>query len=696
MSVEQDLIQIMQARYGRDVRQSIHDAIYDINEVAKDAQYHASTSTASAQAYADAALESERAAADAQAAAEAAAQEAMSGTPAGYADLVAEVGNLKVTTAQDEAFSLLDTHEGLALPKTIYGMSVQNGTPTPSVPVEIKNAVANFISMGKNMIPLPFSSAAISNRGVDFTFDSYNGSVSFLGTPNNSNPSTGNLHTKYFLKAGTYTVSDGVPEGADCGVSLFFYDNVSGTNYSGAYDGLLVNSSGGVFIFTTQTGGNGTSTNKHGYPKTFTINSDAYVDIQARTVNNSVTTQISGTFYPMLRLSGTSATFEKYKGGSRLTDIILRSKEVSSSQPYNLLKDGKYYVADTLVWSEENGFKVIRRIAYEQVTGDSQNLALDGSGKFFRADLQKAVSQDHTFAAGWGIVSSNRASQAVVSSSTSDNAGKIGILIANNYIRMGCDSSMCTTGDELKAWLNNNPTFIEYILETPYEETITPEQALALLSIPTFEEATVIRSIGEVESTLNLHYGMTETAAKALTGHNEGYKGAEIEAIYGCKNLIELPYYDGNSKETNGITFEVQSDGSVKANGTATGTAFFLLRFREAHKLKNGECYRFSGCPSNGSGQSWYQWLGFWNGSSNEGSAYDYGDGVDVTKVYEADTIVMGCYVLNGTTVKDLIFKPMLRLASIQSDTYVPYAMSNLELTKAVQDLIARVTTLEG
>ena len=52
-NIDQDLRRIMQARYGRDVRQSIHDAIYDINEVADEAESVAITSQASAKANAD-------------------------------------------------------------------------------------------------------------------------------------------------------------------------------------------------------------------------------------------------------------------------------------------------------------------------------------------------------------------------------------------------------------------------------------------------------------------------------------------------------------------------------------------------------------------------------------------------------------------------------------------------------------------
>ena len=43
------------------------------------------------------------------------------------------------------------------------------------------------------------------------------------------------------------------------------------------------------------------------------------------------------------------------------------------------------------------------------------------------------------------------------------------------------------------------------------------------------------------------------------------------------KNLLPYPYYDGNSKTINGITFTANSDGSIAISGTATANASFLI-----------------------------------------------------------------------------------------------------------------------
>ena len=41
--------------------------------------------------------------------------------------------------------------------------------------------------------------------------------------------------------------------------------------------------------------------------------------------------------------------------------------------------------------------------------------------------------------------------------------------------------------------------------------------------------------------------------------------------------------------------------------------------------------------------------------------------------------------------IDGLVFKPMIRLADISDNTYVPYAMTNQELTKAVLELLSRI-----
>ena len=134
----------------------------------------------------------------------------------------------------------------------------------------------------------------------------------------------------------------------------------------------------------------------------------------------------------------------------------------------------------------------------------------------------------------------------------------------------------------------------------------------------------------------------------------------------------KLPYpYDSNSQTINGVTFTVNSDGTVKVNGTATAeTNFSLLTGKSLASIGlTSATYTLNGCPSGGSITTYriqVRHNGTWNG--------DIGSGVNFT--YNASSPVndlVRINVLSGTTVNNLTFHPMIRLASETDATYEPY-----------------------
>lgn len=685
MSVEQDLIQIMQARYGRDVRQSIHDAIYDINEVAKDAQYHASTSTASAQAYADAALASERAAAEAQAAAEAAAQEAMSGTPAGYADLVALVGDTQVNHATGDSLALVDTVEGDALLQCAFGMSVQNGTPTPSSPVEIKSSKADFKCVGKNLYDINSRNADRTNYDVTCTIDRENQTITFNGTAtgDGANPSGNNvLNTDKFIKA---NVGDKI---------TLSFEVISGTATTIRNFGIYLNMPNANLSATVTT--KNLSKGIKG-SVTLTVSSDMLTEdgyLMAGSIQRWMST---GDVYNNLVMAwqierGDTATdWEPYQSVQQSTDLTLRAIEVTSSDSYNLVKDGKYYIADTLEWSEEKGYQITRRIKNvilaDVITGWSSSIS-----KTFIASIPDARNDGNFYDA---LCSKYKCDNTVSLNALTD--GQFRQWSSSDKKSFGFHNSAYSSQSDAVA--GESDTVFNYILATPYDETITPEQALSLLSLKTYDVATSIDGTGDVAPVIELHYAKSETTAKALTGHNEGYKAQEFEGLYGVKNLIPYPY-DYDSQVINGVTFTVNSDNSVTANGTATAQILFRISLRgtsSAINIDKKQAYRLTGCPYGGSPTTYSLNMNTYIRGTTTAKYQMVDTGKGDTYVYDDD--VEGgvyIYIASGTTANNLVFKPMLRLATIQDDSYTEYAMSNLELTKKVLDLINRVTTLEG
>lgn len=143
-------------------------------------------------------------------------------------------------------------------------------------------------------------------------------------------------------------------------------------------------------------------------------------------------------------------------------------------------------------------------------------------------------------------------------------------------------------------------------------------------------------------------------------------------------NLIPYPYYDGTSKETNGITFTVNSDGSVTANGTATANAIFYF-IRADYRFESGKKYRLSGSPAGG-GITTHE---IQVSAGTEPYIYrDNGDGI----VFTADsrTYAVLAVVRNGNTVSNLTFKPMITEVD-ENDNYPTeyqrYAYGNVKLS---------------
>ncbi|MBP3573853.1 MAG: hypothetical protein J6J71_04525 [Prevotella sp.] len=132
---------------------------------------------------------------------------------------------------------------------------------------------------------------------------------------------------------------------------------------------------------------------------------------------------------------------------------------------------------------------------------------------------------------------------------------------------------------------------------------------------------------------------------------------------YKCNNLIPYPYADTNKTE-NGITWTVNADGSVTANGTATANTYFYFEKRNTSVIAPFDM-TLSGCPSGG-GYSTYE-LQVWLPGSQ---VSDLGESNLVPKGFEYSSIY--AVVRPGCTVENVTFKPMLN-AGTTALPYEPY-----------------------
>ena len=179
-------------------------------------------------------------------------------------------------------------------------------------------------------------------------------------------------------------------------------------------------------------------------------------------------------------------------------------------------------------------------------------------------------------------------------------------------------------------------------------------------------------------------YGTLSDQTDLQTALDSKYNRSEANVL-GAKNRLKYPYYHTTHTE-NGVTFTDNGNGSVSASGTASADTQFHLQSKSmnfapqtgrykatAQGLISGvsviiECYN---------GSTWVKAFNTLTSSNAETELdIDY-NGYDRVALY--------IKIANTTAISSPItIYPMLCLASDPDNTYVPYAMTNKELTDAV------------
>ena len=156
---------------------------------------------------------------------------------------------------------------------------------------------------------------------------------------------------------------------------------------------------------------------------------------------------------------------------------------------------------------------------------------------------------------------------------------------------------------------------------------------------------------------------MLNAGSTALPYEPYGYK---VPVTVEGKNLLQNV---ATSQEINGVTFTVNSDWSVTCNGTSTSQYYSL--FRIPCYLVAGN-YTISGCPVGGGSRNYRADIRISPNGAMVGGYADNGAGatipIDESGWYDYTIRIQG-----GYTVDDVTFKPMIRKADIEDDTYEPY-----------------------
>ena len=116
-----------------------------------------------------------------------------------------------LANSSGESIHLTDSTDSKAVEFALLGKVTQNGTPTPSAPIDIEVSGADgsveVKSLGKNLLPYPYSEATKTYNGITYTVNS-DGTVKISGT------STG-VSTLFLVHNGSFSYEGGtdIPKG---------------------------------------------------------------------------------------------------------------------------------------------------------------------------------------------------------------------------------------------------------------------------------------------------------------------------------------------------------------------------------------------------------------------------------------------------------------------------------------------------
>lgn len=161
----------------------------------------------------------------------------------------------------------------------------------------------------------------------------------------------------------------------------------------------------------------------------------------------------------------------------------------------------------------------------------------------------------------------------------------------------------------------------------------------------------------------------------------------------GAVNLLENKASDYVSS-VSGLTFTVNDDKSVTVSATSGTYPFTVLSNTSVtinsdacDYLKDGNSYRLSGCPSGGSGSTYY--LAIYQSGVVDKS--DKGDGYVFTKTASMTSVLINISIRQNTVFESaLTFYPMIAPVEYNGD-YVPYAKTNRQLTNETDALMDNI-----
>ncbi len=215
-------------------------------------------------------------------------------------------------------------------------------------------------------------------------------------------------------------------------------------------------------------------------------------------------------------------------------------------------------------------------------------------------------------------------------------------------------------------WRDNNVFFNNGLLGTLSSSgasltvSIEKPSETATLCMILYVTTDISATIGDTATFTNIQLEYGETAT-AYTPYLPTGTAVEVQAC--GKNLIPFPYNNSN-KENNGITWTINSDGSITANGTATETSIFIIRDFD-FTLSQG-VYTASGAKGGSASTALIQIA-----TENYAEAWNIIENTSVV-LKKDEKMLVQMVVYKGETVNNFKFYPQIEFGD-KATFYAPY-----------------------
>lgn len=220
------------------------------------------------------------------------------------------------------------------------------------------------------------------------------------------------------------------------------------------------------------------------------------------------------------------------------------------------------------------------------------------------------------------------------------------------------------------------------------EAIIDPETGKTLDSILNDINEKISNSNTDIKNT-TYELSRTEDTITLTGSDGSSSEITDSSAYLSRENLLVYPYHD-NTSTIYGVTFTVNNDGTITANGESTSSySAFSISTRHADSnplivLPKGT-YTLSGCPTGGGETTYCIQIGIDSNGSWKTIATDTGNGAIFTLTEETQ-IAINCPIMSGVTVENLIFKPMLEVGTVAHE-YQPYNLSRQKLRSDLDNI---------